>query len=745
MQNHLFHVKQPNQLYHPLSRKLKNNYKQHSYNMSLFRFIFLLVVLLCTSVREISTFRSSTTISKIAWGGTTKNTRSITILSVSSEKEPHPPNNRPPTSLSQVPYFLENDPELSLSGKEILSKGSNRVDQALPKKPTPPNIPPPSDILEKENSYFSNVEGTPAEIAIQAAGSIFGPLFKSDIERNVSKDKIAGVALASASYGLLTSMSIATSSVAALGAAYVAIHPGAAGKVARLVGSLAWSIGKTLTEELNGNQRTANTSTVDLSSAVVITKENKPLFADQDFLKVIEEAEKAVGLAVENEKKFAKPKVWEEQSLKEKEFLKALEEAEKAVELAVENEKKIMEEVVAHNEKEDITIVEEKSSTKPTKKKRTTTKKAKVSSPSKAEEKQPNIEEEARIAEEKRLAVIARLEEEKRFLAEEKANEERIKAEKAEVEKRLAQKEAKTAEDERIKKEKELIAAEKKIEEERIVAEKKAEEELIAAQKKIEEERIAAEKQAEKERIVAKKKEEERVAEEKRIVAEKKAEERIAAAEKQAEEERLAAEENQEDALVIEEVTAEQRRFEAIAERAKSRRAEVAQAAAEARRQRFAEENEAIEAAISPQEDSDDQFIDEEDWEASVDLAKQLDPELYGDNDGATSDYFDIDTVIRDKAKMEIANNDDNKMEQISLKRASIKDPEKIIDKLEAESKYIEEEKLRNREEWDASSNSSEVAGNFEQMTVAQLKEELRNQGLKVSGRKAELIERLRA
>lgn len=665
-------------------------------------------------------------------------------MSVSSEKEPHPPNNRPPTSLSQVPYFLENDPELSLSGKDILSKGSNRVDQALPKKPTPPNIPPPSDILEKENSYFSNVEGTPAEIAIQAAGSIFGPLFKSGIERNVSKDKIAGVALASASYGLLTSMSIATSSVAALGAAYVAIHPGAAGKVARLVGSLAWSIGKTLTEELNSNQRTANTSTVDLSSAVVITKENKPLFSDQDFLKVIEEAEKAVGLAVENEKKFAKPKVWEEQSLKEKEFLKALEEAEKAVELAVENEKKIMEEVVAQKEKEDITIVEEKSSTKPTKKKRTTTKKAKVSSPSKAEEKQPNIEEEARIAEEKRLAVIARLEEEKRILAEEKANEERIKAEKAEVEKRLAQKEAKAAEEERIKKEKELIAAEKKIEE-RIVAEKKAEEERIAAQKKAEEERIAAEKQAEKERVVAKKKEEERVAEEKRIVAEKKAEERIAAAEKQAEEERLAAEENQEDALVIEEVTAEQRRFEAIAERAKSRRAEVAQAAAEARRQRFAEENEAIEAAISPQEDSDDQFIDEEDWEASVDLAKQLDPELYGDNDGATSDYFDIDTVIRDKAKMEIANNDDNKMEQISLKRASIKDPEKIIDKLEAESKYIEEEKLRNREEWDASSNSSEVAGNFEQMTVAQLKEELRNQGLKLSGRKAELIERLRA
>lgn len=698
--------------------------------MSLFQFIFLLVVLLCTSVREISTFRSSTTISKIAWGGTTKNTKSITILSVSSEKEPHPPNNRPPTSLSQVPYFLENDPELSLSGKEILSKGSNRVDQALPKKPTPPNIPPPSDILEKENSYFSKVEGTPAEIAIQAAGSIFGPLFQSGIERNVSKDKIAGVALASASYGLLTSMSIATSSVAALGAAYVAIHPGAAGKVARLVGSLAWSIGKTLTEELNSNQLTANTSTADLSSAVVITKENKPLFSDKDFLKVIEEAEKAVGLAAENEKKIAKPKVWEEQSLKEKEFLKALEEAE----LAVENEKKIMEEVVAQKEKEDITIVEKKRSTKPTKKKRTTTKKAKVSSPSKAEEKQPNIEEEARIAEEKRLAVIARLEEEKRIVAEEKANEERIKAEKAEVEKRLAQKEAKTAEEERIKKEKELIAAEKKVEE-RIVAEK-AEKERISAQKKTEEERIAVEKQAEK-------KEEERVAEEKRIVAEKKAEERIAAAEKQAEEERLAAEENQEDALVIEEVTAEQRRFEAIAERAKSRRAEVAHAAAEARRQRFAEENEAIEAAISPQEDSDDQFIDEEDWEASVDLAKQLDPELYGDNDGATSDYFD--TVIREKAKMEIANNDDNKMEQIFLKRASIKDPEKIIDKLEAESKYIEEEKLRNSEEWDASSNSSEVAGNFEQMTVAQLKEELRNQGLKLSGRKAELIERLRA
>jgi len=765
---------------------------------SLPHFIFFLIILLCT-VNEIFTFRSSTTtISKTTWGGGTKSRKTITILSVS--KEPHPPN-KPPNKNLGVPYFLENEEESGSStqkqplsslstgydkptGKEILQKGSSRVDQALPKKPKPPNNPPPSDIFDKENSYFSNVEGTPAEIAIQAAGDIFGPLFKPEIEHNVSKEKIAGAALASASYGLLSTMSLATSSVAALGAAYVAIKPGAAGKVARLIGTLTWTLGKTLIEEFS-DQSTTNTSGV--SSSLANTERKKPLFSDQDesdFLKVIAEAEKAVGLAVENEKKMAEnAELTEKQSLEEKEFLKALEEAEKAVELAVENEKKIMEEVAAQKaaEEEEAKIVEEKT-TKPAKKKRTTSKIPKTSSSPKAEEKEPDLAEEARIAEEKRLAVIARLEEEKRALAEEKANEERIAAEKAEVEKRLAQEEAKAAEEVRIAAEKkakvaipydaaaklaydtsdktisyvdfkikyeanavelvkskreEKIASEKKAEEERLAAEKKAEEERLAAEKKAEEERLAAEKKAEEERLAAEKK-----AEQERIAAEKVEAERIAA--EKVEAERIEAEESQDDALAIEDATAEERRFEAIAKRAEARRAEVAEAAAEARRQRLAEENKAIEAVMTPEVFEDDAFISEEDWEASVDLAKQLDPELYGDGDGATPDYFDIDALIREKAKEEMIDNDDNSKEQISLKRASIKDPEKIIDKLEAETKYIEKEKQRHREEWDIS-GGSEVSDNFEQMTVAQLKEELRNQGLKVSGRKAELIERLRA
>ena len=156
---------------------------------------------------------------------------------------------------------------------------------------------------------------------------------------------------------------------------------------------------------------------------------------------------------------------------------------------------------------------------------------------------------------------------------------------------------------------------------------------------------------------------------------------------------------------------------------------------AEARRAQVADllaMEKAAETEDKIEDDDGTPFIDEDDWNASIDLAKQLDPELY-QND---NDHFDIDTILRDKVQEEII-----KDEPIPLRRASsIENPSEIMDKLEAETKQREEEKRMLREEWD----DHEVTDNYEQMTVAQLKEQLRNQGLKVSGRKAELIERLR-
>ena len=126
-------------------------------------------------------------------------------------------------------------------------------------------------------------------------------------------------------------MSIATSSAAALTAAYVAIHPGAAGKVARIIGSLAWTLGRTLTEEVNDpKDRSIDTASVDVNLL-----KGEDIYKDDDFMKVLIEAEKAVGLAVENEKTLAKAASEDEMS-KEQEFLNVLE--EKAVEFA-ENEK----------------------------------------------------------------------------------------------------------------------------------------------------------------------------------------------------------------------------------------------------------------------------------------------------------------------------------------------------------------------------------------------------------------------
>merc|ERR1711862_987554 len=163
----------------------------------------------------------------------------------------------------------------------------------------------------------------------------------------------------------------------------------------------------------------------------------------------------------------------------------------------------------------------------------------------------------------------------------------------------------------------------------------------------------------------------------------------------------------------------------AVREKAEARRKEVAEAAAEARlaaQKRMAAEKDVEEiAAMADQEDLDGPFIDEDAWNASVDLAKQLDPELYEDDDG-DEEVINNDFLSREKQEMEIENNNID-LTIAEPKRATV-------------TKDVEEKKQEQREQW---------ADNFDKMTVAQLKEELRSQGLKVSGRKAELIERLRS
>lgn len=707
--------------------------------------IFLLVISLCT-FKETFTFRTTTTtISKRTTWGTTSTSLSASSSSPSEGnnnlKIPHPPNNPPPKKLGGVPYFLENEsssiPSMSsssddndatnqaISGKDILEKGSSRVDNALPRKPKPPNSPPPSDILQ--NSYFSNAEGSPTELVVRAVNSIVGPLFKSGVQRSVSKEKIAGVALVTASYGLISTMSLAASSAAALGAAYVAIHPGAAGDLARLVGSLTWTLGKTLTQELNDKQEQQDeNAALDIVNLSV----QKPIFSDEEemeLLKVLEETEKAVGLAVENEKQLMTATIQKETS-KEKEVL----------ELAVENDKKLMEKAPAETVTPEKAAVGEKR--KSTKKKQTVAKNSKLSTKTEAVESDIDPVEEARIAEEKRLAVIARLEEEKSVLAEEKAEKNRIAAEKTEVDKRLAQ-EAKVAEDKRLTAEKAKVevkaAKEAKIAQEKRVTAEKAEAERIEYEKSSEKARVAEEKQ-----IAAKK---EIAAEEKRLA------EQQSAAEKKRQEDMKKSDASNEARRGAERIAATEK---AVAEKSKARREEVAKAAAEARlaaQQRLAaEETKAaqIAAATAAQEDIEGPFIDEEDWNASIGLAKQLDPDLYGDNNEAATkkNLFDVDVALREKANMEMVNTDVVTTEpKKSPKRATIKDFEKLIGKLETETKHIEEGKRKQREEWDSSSSNTPVDDNFGLMTVAQLKEELRNQGLRLSGRKAELIERLRS
>lgn len=72
--------------------------------------------------------------------------------------------------------------------------------------------------------------------------SIVSPILENEIRRGVPAETIKGAALAGASLALLASKGIVMTSVSALSAAYVAINKGTAGDVFRTVGDIAWDV-----------------------------------------------------------------------------------------------------------------------------------------------------------------------------------------------------------------------------------------------------------------------------------------------------------------------------------------------------------------------------------------------------------------------------------------------------------------------------------------------------------------------
>ncbi len=259
---------------------------------------------------------------------------------------------------------------------------------------------------------------------------------------------------------------------------------------------------------------------------------------------------------------------------------------------------------------------------------------------------------------------------------------------------------------------------------------KLAEEEFLA-----EEEKLAELARLEEEASLAdlvRLEEEERLAEEARLAEEG----RLAEEARLAEEGRLAEEER-------------------IAEEA--RLAEEERIAEEAR---LAEEERLAEEANLVEEEDE---IQVDDWEASIQLAKELTDEYADEMNEWNAARQLAEDLVPDKSEEEYDDidfndpglSDEERMELIAkAARAAV---EKFDKEREEEEKLeILEKERRNEMKLDLSKNGVnglttqiEVGHsnepNYEKMTVVQLKEALRNKGLKVSGRKAELIERLQS
>jgi hypothetical protein len=167
----------------------------------------------------------------------------------------------------------------------------------------------------------------------------------------------------------------------------------------------------------------------------------------------------------------------------------------------------------------------------------------------------------------------------------------------------------------------------------------------------------------------------------------------------------------------------------------------------------------------------DDRFINDEDWEASIQLAEDLSPDPTGQKGEWDSARKLAKNLVQEQDQAVIDFNApglsaEEKMELIGqAARAAVekfeaeRQKEEMLEKMEK----LKRSEMKNALErngvngFTANPNSKHSSAktegtqdlaisnidDYEQMTVAMLKDILRKRGLKLSGRKAELIERL--
>eukprot|EP00591_Stephanopyxis_turris_P011019 CAMPEP_0195515372 /NCGR_PEP_ID=MMETSP0794_2-20130614/6457_1 /TAXON_ID=515487 /ORGANISM="Stephanopyxis turris, Strain CCMP 815" /LENGTH=622 /DNA_ID=CAMNT_0040643775 /DNA_START=245 /DNA_END=2113 /DNA_ORIENTATION=+ len=355
------------------------------------------------------------------------------------------------------------------------------------------------------------------------------------------------------------------------------------------------------------------------------------------------------------------------------------------------------------------------------------------------------------------LKQVAEAENVAKIAADELANAEKAVAEENAAAEKLAA-EARAVEEE-------ILAEEaKRLEEEANIA-KEAEEAKIAAEKAEEEARIAKEEEARiaaEEAAEAKAEEEARIAAEKAAAAEAKAEEdariaaeKVAAAEAKAKAEketRIAAEE---EAAAKAKAKAESENRIAEGKATAKKLAAEAQARAEENARIAAEKDEweaSVRLAQSLEEASRENEVKEIDektqWEAAGRLAKEL-----ADENEAAEEKMTGSAKKSKSTPVEAAINralDEEKAlqaEQEEMGRAARAAVEMFEAQKQVEKKVNEPVQNDAPAESDNDVTPAEEANSSQdwaKMTVVQLKDVLRSRGLKLSGRKAELVQRLK-
>jgi len=591
-------------------------------------------------------------------------------------------------------------------------------------KPKPPSTPPPP-------YFISDVEGpnnVVSEVVANVAEDIMGPLLASPIEQGVAASTIKGAVLSATTLALVSGASITAATSAGLAAAYVVIHPGVSGKTFRIIGDISWSASQLAIktyEEAKMNETIGNLSKLFIASALDALK-----IGDGNFRSNLLEAKMKVNdVSVE-------------------EVVMEAEQVNRMVDVIMQEKEKELDEIERIEAERVATVKAEKAEVEDQKIATDTMNEEDWEASVKLAQKLFDNEVIEKTVE---TASVAETEEINNDILDQmtlvqlkdtlRSKSLKLSGNKAELIARLRESNetSEMADNATEEAEAQKIASEQaeaqKIATEKAKAQKLADEEAEAqkiATEKAEAQKIANE-EAEAQRIAAEEAEAQKIAAEEaealKIATEEAEAQKLAAEE--AEAQRIANEEAEAQRIATEEAEAQRiANEEAEAQRIATEEAEAQRIATEeAEAQRIAtEEAEAQRIAI---EEAEAQRIATEQTEALKIAAEQAEAERIA---------AEAQKIVDDEAEVErMAEAERIAAEDIG---AAARRAVELFNQGQ-DSKNLSEKKDREEPAMSSEVLSTETLSEWGKMTVAQLKDHLRSRGLKLSGKKADLIVRL--